>query len=131
MFGEVALLDRQPRTATVRALTPTRLIRIDRDHVEELLNRSDPVIQYLLRLLLVRFRNPMGVAVDNSHLGGGSITPPAEDAPGDDLHASAVRTLLLAQDLSNATADSLADILTVLGVPVTQALLQAAQSGNP
>lgn len=35
------------------------------------------------------------------------------------------------RNLSNATADSLADILTVLGVPVTQALLQAAQSGNP
>ena len=42
MFGEVALLDRQPRTASVRALVPTRLIRIDRSHVEELLSRSTP-----------------------------------------------------------------------------------------
>ena len=49
MFGEVALLDRQPRTATIRALVPTRLVRIERDHVEELLLRADPVIQHLLR----------------------------------------------------------------------------------
>ena len=53
MFGEVALLDHQPRTATVRALGAISLIRIDRNHVEELLVRADPVIQYLLRLLLV------------------------------------------------------------------------------
>lgn len=44
MFGEVALLDRQAQTASVRTLVPTRLIRIDRSHVEELLSRSDPVI---------------------------------------------------------------------------------------
>lgn len=42
MFGQVALLDHQPRTASIRALVPTRLIRIDRSHVEELLVRSDP-----------------------------------------------------------------------------------------
>ncbi|MBK7051420.1 MAG: EAL domain-containing protein [Rhodoferax sp.] len=58
------MLDRQPRTATVRTLVPTRLIRIDRNHVEELLLRSDPVIQFLLRQLLVRFRNANGVAVE-------------------------------------------------------------------
>ncbi len=101
MFGEVALLDRRPRTASVRTLVPTRLIRIDRSHVEELLLRSDPVIQYLLGLLLARFRTSQ-----DQHTG--HITAPApldgHDAPahGEDLHLSAVRTLSLAQDLSNA-----------------------------
>ncbi len=88
MFGEIALLDRQPRTASVRALVPTRLIRIDRSHVEELLIRSDPVIQYLLGLLLSRFRR-------NHDVAGLS-----EDNP--DLQTSAMRTLSLAQDLSHA-----------------------------
>lgn len=100
MFGEVALLDRQARTATVRALVPTTLVRIDRAHVEELLVRADPVIQYLLRLLLERFRSrsakpefPPALPPLSGH---------AAFAPPEDLHAAAVRTLSLAHDLSDA-----------------------------
>lgn len=100
MFGEVALLDRQARTASVRTLVPTRLIRIDRSHVEELLSRSDPVIQYLLGLLLARFRTS-----HDMHAGHTLTTTPAahpQAATSEDLHLAAVRTLSLAQDLSNA-----------------------------
>ncbi len=102
MFGEVALLDRQPRTAAVRALVPTRLIRIDRSHVEQMLLRSDPVIQYLMRLLLARFRSTHDAAgLQKRQLvgadGSGATTLEAQD-----LHRSAVRTLSLAQDLSDA-----------------------------
>lgn len=101
MFGEVALLDRQARTASVRTLVPTRLIRIDRSHVEEMLSRSDPVIQYLLGLLLARFRTSQ-----DQHVGQPSAPAPLDGhalAPqSDDLHLAAVRTLSLAQDLSNA-----------------------------
>lgn len=100
MFGEIALLDRQPRTASVRALVPTRLIRIDRTHVDEMLTRSDPVVQYLVRLLLARIRNIQ------DHLGH-LIHPRGQDpkdalANDADLHKSAVRTLSLAQDLADA-----------------------------
>lgn len=102
MFGEVALLDRQPRTATVRTLVPTRLIRIDRNHVEELLLRSDPVIQFLLRQLLVRFRNANGVAVEQDADSERIPDRRQNDVSVGDLHATALRTLTLAQDLSNA-----------------------------
>lgn len=103
MFGEVALLDHQPRTATVRTLMPTSLIRIDRVHVEELLVRADPVIQYLLRLLLERFRS--------SNKAGTAAPAPRFSVPGEqhappDLHAAAVRTLSLAHDLSAAIGSS-------------------------
>lgn len=99
MFGEVALLDRQPRTASVRALVPTRLIRIDRSHVEELLLRSDSVIQYLMQLLLARFRSTHDAAGLQQRQGGANTTGSAEAI---DLHKAAVRTLSLAQDLSDA-----------------------------
>jgi EAL domain-containing protein (putative c-di-GMP-specific phosphodiesterase class I) len=102
MFGEVALLDRQARTASVRTLVPTRLIRIDRSHVEELLSRSDPVIQYLLGLLLARFRTShdlhAGLASAVAHGEPHAFQQPSSE----DLHLAAVRTLSLAQDLSNA-----------------------------
>lgn len=97
MFGEVALLDGQARTATVRSLVPTTLVRIDRTHVEELLLRADPVIQYLLRLLLERFRNQA-----QGDTASTPPTAPTQPAAPTDLHAAAVRTLSLAHDLSDA-----------------------------
>ena len=102
MFGEVALLDRQPRTASVRALVPTRLIRIDRSHVEELLLRSDSVIQYLMHLLLARFRSTHDAAGLHHRQGVAGDTPHADSSSAMDLHKAAVRTLSLAQDLSDA-----------------------------
>ena len=100
IFGEIALLDRQPRSASVRALVPTRLIRIDRTHIDEMLTRSDPVVQYLLRLLLARIRNMQ------DHVGQ-LIHPRNEDSKAAhnndaDLQKSAVRALSLAQDLADA-----------------------------
>ena len=102
MFGEVALLDHQPRTATVRALVPTRLVRIERDHVEQLLIRADPVIQHLLRLLLSRFRHSFGLnpgSYPQAAPLGDAMYALAQDR---DLQAAAVRTLSLARDLSHA-----------------------------
>lgn len=104
MFGEVALLDRQPRTASVRALVPTRLIRIDRGHVEELLLRSDSVIQYLMHLLLARFRSTHDAAGLQQRLATTAATAHDPMSPDTalDMHKAAVRTLTLAQDLSDA-----------------------------
>ncbi len=103
MFGEVALLDRQPRTATVRTLMPTSLVRIDRAHVEELLLRADPVIQYLLRLMLERFRNSNGGAAPVD-LQSALAKAPAQ--PAKDLHSAAVHTLSLAHDLADSIANN-------------------------
>lgn len=90
MFGEVALLDHQPRTATIRTLVPTRLVRIERDHVQSLLDRADPVVQFLMQVLLARFR----------HSSGESVASLAGEQ--DDLQDAAVRTLTLANDLAHA-----------------------------
>lgn len=91
LFGEVALLDQQPRTATVRTLEEAVLVRIDRNHVDELLKRTDPVIRHLLTLLLERFRStcrePAGPHLLEGH-------------PGD--QEAALRTLMLTRDLSHA-----------------------------
>jgi len=56
LFGEMALIDDEPRTATATALEETCVIRIDRDLVDAELARGNPIIEHLLRLVLRRFR---------------------------------------------------------------------------
>lgn len=69
MFGEVALIERQPRTFTVMATEKTVLIPIRRRLLDGLLEKSDPILRYLLRVILEHFRNKQS-----------TITRPAPDA---------------------------------------------------
>lgn len=57
LFGEIALIDQQPRTATVRAAENTVLIPIPRELVKELLEKTDPVVRHLLLIILERYRS--------------------------------------------------------------------------
>lgn len=57
MFGEIALIDHQPRTATVRAAEKTVLVPVKRRLVEGLLEKSDPILRHLLMVILERFRS--------------------------------------------------------------------------
>ena len=57
LFGEVSLIDRQPRTATVRAIEKTVLVPIPRKLVDGLLEKSDPILRHLLLVILERFRD--------------------------------------------------------------------------
>lgn len=103
LFGEMALLDQLPRTATVRALTPVTMLRIDRAHVQELLRRTDPVIRHLLTLLLERFRQRTASGAAPGRLPG--------KAPEGHDETSATRTLMLAQELAYALDNDGLDIV--------------------
>jgi EAL domain-containing protein (putative c-di-GMP-specific phosphodiesterase class I)/CRP-like cAMP-binding protein len=112
LFGEIALLDRLPRSGTVRALEPTVLMRIDRSFVDELLQTTDPVIQYLMQLLLERIRNERSRKQGAAPLQGQPVLTASVSRDGlrgaepakvsSPLHSAAVRTLSLSRDLSEA-----------------------------
>jgi EAL domain-containing protein (putative c-di-GMP-specific phosphodiesterase class I) len=57
LFGEMALIDNKPRTATITALEETRVIEISKELIDSKLAKEDPIIQHLLLLVLKRFRN--------------------------------------------------------------------------
>jgi CRP-like cAMP-binding protein len=48
IFGEMALIDNQPRTANVKALRKTNCVRITEDVFEKVLAKADPIVKALL-----------------------------------------------------------------------------------
>src|SRR5690349_6669430 len=57
LVGEMALLDRGTRTATVTALEPSCLQRLERDRLEDRVEAADPVLQHVLKVLMSRYRD--------------------------------------------------------------------------
>jgi CRP/FNR family cyclic AMP-dependent transcriptional regulator len=67
-FGEIALLDGNPRTATASATAPSELLVIMRDPFLGLLQREPTLSIHLLRLLCQRIRWTSGLAEDSALL---------------------------------------------------------------
>lgn len=89
MIGEMALLDRLPRSATATARQSTRLRPLTAEHLKDKLDGTDPLLRLLLKVVLQRYR----VATE-SH---GS----AVDLTGSD-RASVLERLRLEQELEEA-----------------------------
>ncbi len=79
IFGEMALIDNQSRSASVRALEDVRLAIVTKQQVLERVSTADKVVQLLMRVLLKRLRrknlnSPVGsgtsdIEFDNSGAG--------------------------------------------------------------
>ncbi|MEM1024679.1 MAG: cyclic nucleotide-binding domain-containing protein [Myxococcota bacterium] len=54
--GELALLDSEPRSATVRATEPTRVLKLERDAFYELMNDHLEITQGVIKVLTHRLR---------------------------------------------------------------------------
>jgi CRP-like cAMP-binding protein len=57
IFGEMALVDDQPRMAGARALADTACIIISRDTFRDKLSKTDPFIRGLLNIFVRNIRN--------------------------------------------------------------------------
>lgn len=55
-FGEMSLLDGEPRSATVTAVTDLRLLVVDRLHFWRLLNETPDLVRRILMVLSRRVR---------------------------------------------------------------------------
>jgi CRP-like cAMP-binding protein len=56
IFGELALLDPEPRFASIRALEDTRLLRLDRESFAELMAGNIEIVRGVLHVLCERLR---------------------------------------------------------------------------
>ena len=57
IFGELALLDSEPRSATAIAKSDVLLFRIDQDDFFDLMEERDELLRSVLRILCQRIRN--------------------------------------------------------------------------
>ena len=57
VLGEGAVIDKLPRTATARAIEPTRVIAIPVDYIDQKINAADPTVRLFLRLIMERYRD--------------------------------------------------------------------------
>jgi EAL domain-containing protein (putative c-di-GMP-specific phosphodiesterase class I) len=56
LFGEMALIDDEPRTATAIAIKDTVLTVISREQLTERLKDTEPMLRMLMRVIISRFR---------------------------------------------------------------------------
>lgn len=56
-FGEYALIDSSPRSATVTTLTPTEVLRLDQVHFNQIVETNKKITQGILKGLILRLRN--------------------------------------------------------------------------
>jgi EAL domain-containing protein (putative c-di-GMP-specific phosphodiesterase class I)/CRP-like cAMP-binding protein len=57
ILGEMAIIDRLPRTASARAIIPTVVTAIPLDYVSQKIEQSDPTVRMFLRLAMARYRD--------------------------------------------------------------------------
>lgn len=57
IIGEMALIDNAPRTATVKAAEPTKMIVISFEDLSQRLEGTDNLIQMVMRVILSRYRD--------------------------------------------------------------------------
>lgn len=57
VFGELALVDDGPRSASARAVSRTVCTTLDKTRIQQVVKAADPSIQSLLKLMLAIIRN--------------------------------------------------------------------------
>lgn len=62
IIGEMAMIDEEPRTATIRAVEDCKLLEITRSDFSRRLNNADPVIQSVAQVILTRYRDTLARA---------------------------------------------------------------------
>jgi diguanylate cyclase len=89
VFGEMAIIDDKPRSATATALSDCTLVAITREQLARRLENSDPILRMCLSVILDRFRVTLmklstftdedGAALANDAEPDGAVSPSQND----------------------------------------------------
>lgn len=100
VIGEMAIVDDEPRVATVKALADCQLLEISRSDFHRRLKSADPVIQMIAQIILTRYRDMLTRAAIFQEPG---ILPTPEDLEREAVgQTNAVETIKIASEFRNA-----------------------------
>ena len=100
LVGEMAIIDDEPRTASIRATSDCTVLEISREDFHRRLNSSDPVLQTCMQVILTRYRDTLS-RVDK--LGQSHTYPAPEDIERNfALENEAVETIKIANEFREA-----------------------------
>ncbi|MBT8434795.1 MAG: cyclic nucleotide-binding domain-containing protein, partial [Gammaproteobacteria bacterium] len=80
ILGEMAIIDRLPRSASARAVVATEVTAIPLDYVSQKIEQSDPTVRMFLRLAMARYRDlnvRLGHVFEGLSLGQGEASSDA------------------------------------------------------
>ena len=59
IIGEMAIIDNEPRTASIRAIENCSVLEITREDFHRRLSTSDPILQTIMQVILTRYRDTL------------------------------------------------------------------------
>lgn len=104
MFGEMALIDRKPRTASAVAIEECELLVVSHEQLTAYLDQADPIMKMLLGVILERFRSTLKALREGSFANGDLASAETADSERElaRQHGNAVERIKLVQELEEA-----------------------------
>jgi EAL domain-containing protein (putative c-di-GMP-specific phosphodiesterase class I)/CRP-like cAMP-binding protein len=104
VFGEMAIIDDKPRSATVTAISDCTLVAITREQLTRRLENSDPILRMCLSVILDRFRVTLmklaSFSQEDSATLSGDVE--AEDTESPSRNDPAIQEIRLERELEHA-----------------------------
>lgn len=86
LFGEMAIIDKMPRSATVQALEDCVLLTLTNGQIAHRIESADPVVRLILDVLLTRFRDTLSGLGADSGADSGLAATAVGPVPNVDVH---------------------------------------------
>lgn len=103
IVGEMAILDRRPRSASVRALEDSALVAVTEQQLAHRIAETDPILCMCLGVVLERYRETVALL---ERMQGAAPPPAAMRPPATDSgFAAALGTLVLEREIRAGVAD--------------------------
>ena len=93
IFGEMSMIDDAPRSATVTATADTEVVVIQRSRFQKPLTSADPLMNLLLRVVLMRFREAQ------RQLSGAKTVTGEMDPSLEEIHGLALHRINIERDM--------------------------------